>query len=140
MGNKVSDEWSVPLCFTHHRALHTVGDEEAWWAEKGIDAKAEALRLWHRSHGIPEPTEVDTLAFAAPESAQASAARQGPDAHDHARAAGSRDVPAPSGERTASPRSESRDAARADAGETSATLAGAGADAGPRNLADVAAE
>jgi hypothetical protein len=25
---KVSDEWTVPLCATHHRALHTVGDEE----------------------------------------------------------------------------------------------------------------
>jgi DNA recombination protein Rad52 len=58
MGNKVSDEWSVPLCFTHHRALHTVGNEEAWWAEKGIDAKAEAVRLWRQGHGIPEPTEV----------------------------------------------------------------------------------
>jgi hypothetical protein len=59
MSNKVSDEWSVPLCFTHHRALHTVGSEEAWWAEKGIDAKTEALRLWRQSHGIPEPTEVE---------------------------------------------------------------------------------
>ena len=34
MSNKVSDEWVVPLCLTHHRALHTVGDEEGWWAEK----------------------------------------------------------------------------------------------------------
>jgi DNA recombination protein Rad52 len=58
MSNKVSDEWTVPLCFTHHRALHTVGDEEAWWAEKGIDAKAEAVRLWRQGHGIPEPMEV----------------------------------------------------------------------------------
>ena len=62
MSNKVSDEWSVPLCFTHHRALHTVGNEEGWWSEKGIDAKAEALRLWRQSHGIPEPTEVDPSA------------------------------------------------------------------------------
>jgi hypothetical protein len=61
MGNKVSDEWSVPLCFTHHRALHTVGHEEAWWTEKGIDAKAEALRLWRLSHNIPEPTEVEEV-------------------------------------------------------------------------------
>ncbi len=30
MGRKVSDEWTVPLCATHHRALHTVGDEEKW--------------------------------------------------------------------------------------------------------------
>jgi hypothetical protein len=58
MGSKVSDEWSVPLCFTHHRALHTVGNEEAWWIEKGIDAKAEALRLWRKSHGIQEPVHV----------------------------------------------------------------------------------
>jgi len=64
MGNKVSDEWSVPLCFTHHRALHTVGNELAWWAEKGIDAKAEALRLWRQSHGILEPTEVEESAGA----------------------------------------------------------------------------
>lgn len=59
MGNKVSDEWSMPLCFTHHRSLHTVGNEETWWAEKGIDAKAEALRLWRQNHGIPEPTDVE---------------------------------------------------------------------------------
>jgi hypothetical protein len=59
MSNKVSDEWTVPLCFTHHRALHTVGNEEAWWAEKGIDAMAEALRLWRQSHGIGAPTELD---------------------------------------------------------------------------------
>ncbi len=52
MGNKVSDEWSVPLCFTHHRALHTVGNEEAWWIEKGIDAKAEAVKLWGESHRL----------------------------------------------------------------------------------------
>ncbi len=25
MGRKVSDEWTVPLCATRHRALHTVG-------------------------------------------------------------------------------------------------------------------
>ncbi|MCZ6774285.1 MAG: hypothetical protein O7G83_20190, partial [Proteobacteria bacterium] len=30
MGRKVSDEWTVPLCVAHHRALHTVGDEERW--------------------------------------------------------------------------------------------------------------
>jgi hypothetical protein len=49
MGSKVSDEWAIPLCVTHHRALHDVGSEEAWWAERGIDAKAEAERLWKQS-------------------------------------------------------------------------------------------
>jgi DNA recombination protein Rad52 len=73
MGNKVSDEWSVPLCFTHHRALHSVGNEETWWEEKGIDAKAEALRLWRQSHGIAQPTEVEEEAIQHP-SKQATAA------------------------------------------------------------------
>jgi DNA recombination protein Rad52 len=49
MASKVSDEWTIPLCVTHHRALHDVGSEEAWWAERGIDAKAEAERLWQQS-------------------------------------------------------------------------------------------
>jgi DNA recombination protein Rad52 len=45
-GRKVSDEWTVPLCSTHHRALHNVGDERQWWAEKEIDPTAHAVRLW----------------------------------------------------------------------------------------------
>ncbi len=50
MGSKVSDEWTVPLCFLHHRALHDVGSEEAWWSEKGIDPKHEATKLWEEVH------------------------------------------------------------------------------------------
>ena len=51
MGRKVSDEWPVPLCATHHRALHTMGDEEKWWKERGIPgykgrASARFLALW----------------------------------------------------------------------------------------------
>ena len=46
LGRKVSDEWTVPLCATHHRSLHSVGDEERWWKEKGIDASPHAVRLW----------------------------------------------------------------------------------------------
>jgi hypothetical protein len=49
LASKPSDEWTVPLCLLHHRALHDVGSEEAWWQELGIDAKAEAQRLWHRT-------------------------------------------------------------------------------------------
>ena len=48
MGAKVSDEWTVPLCPIHHRSLHDVGVEEEWWQAKGIDAKAEAEKLWQR--------------------------------------------------------------------------------------------
>jgi hypothetical protein len=57
MGSKMSDERTVPLCVIHHRALHDDGAEEIWWVERGIDAKGEALRLWHHSHAAdPEAT------------------------------------------------------------------------------------
>ena len=46
LGRKVGDDWTVPLCATHHRALHCAGDEEKWWKEKGIDAIKHAVRLW----------------------------------------------------------------------------------------------
>jgi DNA recombination protein Rad52 len=50
LGSKVSDEWTVPLCFTHHRALHDIGNEELWWQVHAVDAKAEAERLWRTTH------------------------------------------------------------------------------------------
>ena len=46
LGRKVSDEWVVPLCATHHRALHGVGNEEKWWKERGIDPIGHAQILW----------------------------------------------------------------------------------------------
>jgi len=46
MGRKVSDEWTVPLCSTHHRSLHSCGNEKQWWAERGLDPIAHAVRLW----------------------------------------------------------------------------------------------
>ncbi len=46
LGRKVSDEWVVPLCATHHRALHGVGDEERWWKERGVDPIGHARILW----------------------------------------------------------------------------------------------
>jgi DNA recombination protein Rad52 len=51
LSSKVSDEWTVPLCFTHHRALHDAGNEELWWQVHAVDAKAEAERLWRQTHG-----------------------------------------------------------------------------------------
>ena len=32
LGRKVSDEYTVPVCRTHHRELHSYGDEASWWA------------------------------------------------------------------------------------------------------------
>jgi DNA recombination protein Rad52 len=46
LGSKVGDQWTVPLCNTHHRALHNVGNEEEWWSAHGINPIGEAERLW----------------------------------------------------------------------------------------------
>jgi len=46
LGRKVSDEWAIPLCAIHHRALHDVGDEKAWWQKQKLDPLGEAERLW----------------------------------------------------------------------------------------------
>jgi ERF superfamily len=46
MGLKVSDEFTVPLCRTHHRDIHSFGDEIAWWERRAIDPVATARMLW----------------------------------------------------------------------------------------------
>ncbi len=63
MGRKVSDEWTVPLCATHHRALHTVGDEEQWWKERGINPIIHAEELWRERWGevIQQPSRAREL-------------------------------------------------------------------------------
>ena len=50
LGRKVSDEWTIPLCAIHHRALHDVGDEETWWNQQKLDPLKEAERLWQMNH------------------------------------------------------------------------------------------
>ena len=52
MGRKNSDEFVVPICRTHHRQNHQVGDEVAWWKRSGIDPLPVANRLWAISRGI----------------------------------------------------------------------------------------
>jgi hypothetical protein len=52
MGRKNSDEFVVPLCRTHHRQNHQVGDEVSWWKQTKIDPLKVALRLWQVSRGI----------------------------------------------------------------------------------------
>ncbi|HYL33447.1 MAG TPA: Rad52/Rad22 family DNA repair protein [Stellaceae bacterium] len=61
LGSKPSDEWTVPLCPIHHRSLHDASREEEWWQAKGIDAKAEAERLWQTTHA-PAPGLVQQAA------------------------------------------------------------------------------
>jgi hypothetical protein len=52
LGRRVSDEFAVPLCRTHHRALHRRGDEPAWWRDANLDPVALAEKLWERSRVI----------------------------------------------------------------------------------------
>jgi ERF superfamily len=63
LGRKVSDEYAVPLCRTHHREVHRHGDEAAWWASVGIDAVAVAHRMWQhtRLNGAPIQEHIDPL-------------------------------------------------------------------------------
>jgi hypothetical protein len=49
LGRKVSDEFAVPLCRTHHRAAHRAGDERAWWNEVGIEPVEVARELWRKA-------------------------------------------------------------------------------------------
>lgn len=46
LGRKVSDEFTVPLCRTHHRDNHRFGDEQAWWISKAINPVETSRRLW----------------------------------------------------------------------------------------------
>jgi hypothetical protein len=49
IGRRVSDEFTVPLCRSHHRALHRHGDEAAWWKSNKLDAVVVAHELWQRT-------------------------------------------------------------------------------------------
>jgi len=52
LGRKVSDEFAVPLCRGHHRAVHRSRDERAWWRQAGLDPIRVARRLWKATRGI----------------------------------------------------------------------------------------
>ena len=53
LGRKVSDEFTVPLCRGHHREVHRVGDEAAWWKKAGIDPAENARALWLKTRPLP---------------------------------------------------------------------------------------
>jgi hypothetical protein len=52
MGRKVSDEFTVPLCRTHHRDVHRYGDEQAWWGATSIDPVEVWRKLWASTRQI----------------------------------------------------------------------------------------
>jgi len=49
LGRKASDEFAVPLCRFHHRAVHRARDERAWWQSAGIDPLKVARKLWRKT-------------------------------------------------------------------------------------------
>lgn len=49
LGRKVSDEFVVPLCRTHHREAHRASREIAWWQAQGIAPLAAAETFWRKS-------------------------------------------------------------------------------------------
>lgn len=56
LGQKVSDEFTVPLCRTHHQELHRHGNERAWWANLQIVPLPVAQDLWTASPAHPAAT------------------------------------------------------------------------------------
>jgi DNA recombination protein Rad52 len=61
LGIKVSDEFTVPLCATHHHQLHNTTKEREWWQERKIDPLMIAGSLWRESqrrYPVPEQKPV----------------------------------------------------------------------------------
>ena len=53
-------KFAVPLCRIHHRLVHRVGNEAAWWKDAGIDPIKAARKLWKQTRvdagrTAPEP-------------------------------------------------------------------------------------
>jgi hypothetical protein len=69
LGRKASDEFAVPLCRVHHRAVHRARDERAWWQAAGIDPIKVARKLW-------KDTRIDEGRVEPDRSPQAAAADQ----------------------------------------------------------------
>ena len=66
LGRKVSDEYTVPVCRSHHREIHRSGDEASWWERAGIDPVAIARQLWTQTHPVPGSTEGTNADVAGP--------------------------------------------------------------------------
>jgi hypothetical protein len=61
LGRKVSDEFAVPLCRGHHRAVHRSRDERAWWRQAGIDPIKVARKLWKETRGLGQRSQRPVL-------------------------------------------------------------------------------
>jgi len=61
LGRKVSDEFTVPLCRSHHRDLHQSSNERNWWSGVGIEPMQIATQLWNETHNANGASEVSSL-------------------------------------------------------------------------------
>ena len=55
LGLKVSDEFTVPLCASHHSENHTTGNELKWWQDHKIEPLSVAQRLWYEFRDLNQP-------------------------------------------------------------------------------------
>jgi hypothetical protein len=62
LGRKASDEFAVPLCRVHHRAVHRTGDERAWWKQASIDPVKVARKLWKHTRVNEGRIQLDSKA------------------------------------------------------------------------------
>jgi len=62
LGRKASDEFAVPLCRSHHRAVHRAGNERAWWQTAGIDPVKVARKLWKQTRVNEGRIRLDRMA------------------------------------------------------------------------------
>jgi Rad52/22 family double-strand break repair protein len=65
IGLKVSDEFTVPLCRSHHRNLHQSTNEQRWWENFRIEPLPIACKLWEMSHQRTAPKSASTEPAAA---------------------------------------------------------------------------
>jgi hypothetical protein len=72
LGRKVSDEFAVPLCRSHHRAVHRAGDEQTWWKAAGIDPVKIARQLWQQTR-LDDSQDPHEAGLAAPPKARSIA-------------------------------------------------------------------
>ena len=74
LGRKVSDEFAVPLCRSHHGALHRSADEARWWSAAGIEPIQVARKLWSNTRlpGTPRKKRDTSAANVGPHSQAAA--------------------------------------------------------------------
>jgi len=69
---------------SHHRAVHRIGDEQAWWTQTGIDPIKVARKLWKHSRIDEGRIDREPMAEeAAPDRASATDGDAVPGSHAH---------------------------------------------------------